>query len=106
MERLTERDQVRTVACRWRAQYGASSHGDRTVRVADELDKLNTETATAAEVAAVVGSKSWVSENTCDECESRTWDAVQLGQTPEYESRTATICRDCLRAALRLLGEA
>jgi hypothetical protein len=108
MELLNERNQVRTLAKRWHAQYGAGTYGgDKRQRmVGTELAALNTETATAAEVAEIVGNGSWVSMNTCHECGAETWDAVEVGQPPDYESHTATICADCLRAALRLLGAA
>ena len=108
MELLSERNQVRTVANRWRRQYGAGTYGgDKRVRmVGNELAALNAETATAAEVAEIVGNGSWVCKNICHECGAETWDAVQVGQPPDYESCTATICADCLRAALRLLGAA
>ena len=108
MELLNERNQVRTVARRWHVQYGAGTYGsdNRGRMVGNELAALDAETATAADVAEIVGHESWVGENTCHECGAETWDAVQVGQQPDYESSTATICRDCLRAALRLLGDA
>ena len=108
MELLNERTQVRTVAQRWRAQYGAGTYGSdtRRRRMGEELAALNPETAAASEVAEIVGNGLWVSKQTCDECGAKTWAAVQVGQTPNYESNTATICGSCLRAALRLLGDA
>ena len=108
MELLNERHQVRNVAKKWRAQYGAGTYGgDKRQRmVGQELAALNAETATAAEVAEIVGNGSWVCKKTCHECGAETWDAVEVGQPPDYESSTATICGGCLRAALRLLGDA
>jgi len=108
MKLLNERHQVRNVAEKWRAQYGAGTYGgDKRQRmVGQELAALNAETATAAEVAEIVGNGSWVCKNTCHECGAETWDAVEVGQPPDYESSTATICGNCLRAALRLLGDA
>lgn len=108
MDLLAERNQVRTVASRWRSQYGSGTYGNdkRRCMVGDELAALNTETATAADVAEIVGNGSWVKKNTCHECNAETWDAVQVGQPPDCESYTATICGGCLRAALRLLGAA
>lgn len=105
MQLLDERHQVRTVAQRWRAQYGGGSYGaDRRGRmVGDELAALDVETATAADVAEIVGNGSWVGKNICNACKAETWDAVQLGEPPDCESSTVTICADCLRSALRLL---
>lgn len=106
MELLNERNQVRMVARRWHALYGAGTYGrDKRGRmVGDELSALDVETATAAEVAEIIGNGSWVRKNTCHECGAETWDAVQVGQPPDYESSTATICGYCLHAALRLLS--
>ncbi len=108
MELLNERNQVRTVARRWHSQYGAGTYGgDKRGRmVGDELAALDTESATAADVAEIVGNGSWVVKYTCHECGAETWDAVQVGQPPDCESSTATICGNCLSAALRLLGAA
>ncbi len=108
MELLNERNQVRTVARRWHSQYGAGTYGgDKRGRmVGDELAALDTESATAADVAEIVGNGSWVVKYTCHECGAETWDAVQVGQPPDCESSTATICSNCLSAALRLLGAA
>lgn len=105
MNLLNERNQVRTVAEKWRRQYGSGSYGadDRGRNVGDELSQLDKETATAEQVAEIIGNKSWVSKVTCDECGVQTWDAVQIGEEPDYESATAEICADCLRAALKLL---
>jgi hypothetical protein len=105
MKLLNERNQVRDVAKRWRSHYGAGTYGaDKRKRmVGDELAALNVETATAADVAEIVGNGSWVEKTACHECGGRTWDAVQVGEPPDYESSTATICGNCLRAALRLI---
>ena len=107
MKLLNERCQIRNVARSWRSQYGSGTYGgDKRKRmVGDELKALDAETATSADVAEIVGNGSWVRMNTCHECGKETWHAVQLGQPPDYESSTATICGDCLRAALRLLGD-
>lgn len=107
MELLNERNQVRTVASKWRKQYGSGSYGDdkRGRMVGNELDALDVETATAADVAEIVGNRSWVCKSTCHECGVETWDAVEVGEPPDYESSTATICVDCLRKALTLFGE-
>lgn len=108
MELMNERNQVRSVASRWHAQYGAGSYGADTCKrmVGAELAALDIDTATAEDVKKIVGNGSWVGKRTCDECGAKTWDAVQVGQPPDYESSTAIICGDCLRAALRLLGAA
>ena len=108
MQLLNERHQVRTVAKKWQAQYGAGTYGfDKRGRmVGNELAALDPETATTDDVDEIIGHSGWVCKNTCHECGAETWDAVEVGQPPDYESSTATICGNCLRAALRLLDYA
>jgi hypothetical protein len=104
MELMNERQQIKAVARKWKRQYPTGVNGG--VDIGAKLAALDVEAATADDVAQIIGNRSWVAKETCDECGAETWDAVQLGEEPDYESSTATICGDCLRAALRLLGDA
>ena len=108
MELFDERNQVRTVAKRWFRVYGRGTYGaDKRGRmVGDELSELDVETATAEQVLEITGITGWVGKQKCDECGAESWSIVQLGEEPDYESNTSNICADCLRAALRLLGNA
>jgi hypothetical protein len=114
---LSERNQVRSVAERWLRQYKRwyRGHGyvwydwpgdpGRGERIHEGLLALDVETATAADVDAVIGfAKGWVAPESCYECGDRSWDVVQLGEEPEYESHTAYICGSCLRKALGLVS--
>ena len=105
MKLLSERNQIQGVAERWRAAYGDGTYGcdERKRSVSCELAALDKETATAEQVAEIIGNSSWVCEPTCHECGKPNWQTVQLGQEPDYESSTASICADCLRSALQLL---
>jgi len=106
MKLLNERNQVREVAKEWKRQYSKYSgdfHSKDKFEIGEKLSALNPETATAKQVAEIIGNTSWVRINTCHECQTETWDAVQIGEEPDCESRTATICGNCLRAALKLL---
>jgi hypothetical protein len=109
MELLDERSQVKAAIQRWIAKYGMDkTYGadKRGRKVGAELAELDAETATAEQVGEIIGNRSWACPRSCDECGQETWQLVQLGEEPDYESRTASICSDCLRAALRLLGAA
>jgi predicted Fe-S protein YdhL (DUF1289 family) len=76
----------------------------RTVgEIADRLDALDPETATVEDVALVMGNRSWACQQPCDECGEYSWSCVELGEEPDYESCTATICEGCLRKALALI---
>jgi hypothetical protein len=106
MKLLSERNQVRDVARRWAKQYPPHyTDGDRTWvdEIQARLNQLDPETATAKEVAEIIGNTSWATEEVCDECGKRSWDVVQLGEKPDYSSSTAGICIDCLRKAVALV---
>jgi hypothetical protein len=106
---LDERTQVKDAIQRWVQMYGLDrtySTDKRRRLVGAELMALDQETATAAEVAEIIGNSYWARKRACNECGKETWQVVELGEPPDYESATACICRDCLRAALRLLGDA
>lgn len=106
MKLETMRGQVRSVAQRWRAQYGnASRHGADKQEIQRKLDALDVETATDADVTAIIGNSSWTGPHECHECGVTTRAAVELGQPPDYESRTATICIDCLHKAVALVEQ-
>lgn len=106
---LDERTQVKQAIQRWVRTYGLDrTYGadKRGRRVGAELMALDQDTATAAEVAEIIGNSSWARKRACNECGQETWGVVELGEPPDYESATACVCRDCLHAALRLLGDA
>lgn len=106
MKLQTERELIRGVAARWRSQYGISdtTYGKNKPAIGKALAELDPETATAADVAAIIGNNGWTSPETCSECCDESPRAVvQLGAEPDYESRTAYICRPCLVQALALI---
>lgn len=105
MKLLTEREQIKGLAQRWRRQYptGTYDADKRGRNVQAELDALDEETATADQAADIIGNRSWVGPGACHECKTETWDLVQVGEEPDYESSTACLCANCLEAALRLV---
>ena len=105
MKTCTERDQAREVARRWRSQY-ASIDDSAKSEIGRKLEQMDSETATAADFAKVIGNSSWCKPKTCDECMNASWDVVMIGQEPDYDSHTAWVCANCLRAALALLEPA
>lgn len=99
MELITERTQVRNVAKLWRRQYPNSKQD-----IAEKLDALDVETATAEDVAAIIGNDSWCKPSKCNECGETVPVAVMVGEEPDYESATATLCFSCVEKALSLMG--
>lgn len=106
MKLLSKQEQVRSLAQRWRKRYpdpGFRLLGGRTAgEVAAKLAALDPETATAEDVRAA-GVNWVVAPQRCDECREESWDCVELGEEPDYESCTARICEGCLRKALGLI---
>jgi hypothetical protein len=105
MKLLNERAQIKGLAQRWRRQYpkGTYDADTRGRNVQAELDALDEETATADQVAEIIGNGSWVQPRACHECKAETWDLVEVGEEPDYDSSTASLCAPCLASALRLL---
>lgn len=63
-----------------------------------DLNALDVETATHAEVSAIMGNESW-SRLLCDECGTDCEVIVRLGDEPEWEARWVDICAACLDTA-------
>ncbi len=103
MELITTRGEIRTVPVRWHEQYRNYQRKDAAEKAAisRQLDDLDLETVTAKKIAAVIGNDSWT-EIHCDECDKNVNVAVRVGQEPDYQSNTATVCVPCLKKALRL----
>lgn len=106
----TARDKIRGVAQAWRSSYGPEARGgkwytgginDDREATYERLLALDVETATAEDVRAIIGNGSWTQLH-CDGCDEYVNAVVTLGQEPDYESRTADVCRDCFDAALTL----
>jgi hypothetical protein len=116
MKLTTQRDLIRAVAARWRQQYEPFTNDDKplfSVRngyrqpipkkaIAEKLDALDKETATAAEVAEIIGNESWT-RLTCDECGKDTDALLTVGQEPDYESHTASLCRSCVERSSSII---
>lgn len=100
MELLNERNTIRAVATRWAEQYPKDKLDIRA-----KLEALDPETASADDVEAIIGNRSWIGPFRCDECGKEAPEVVQLGEDPYYESSTASVCADCLRAAVKLLTQ-
>lgn len=113
MKLITQRDQIRTVAERWKAQYHERKFDPATNQVADhwsstykhdstlsiyqKLAALNGETATPADIEAIIGNDTWGKLSyRCTECNAKPEDAIiQVGEEPDIDSATVYLCRDC-----------
>lgn len=108
MKIKTERQLIQAVASRWRKAYSPFTsdvpfnHRQMTKRqVADELDKLDLNIATTKDVGDIIGNTSWTALK-CDECGEYVDALIQVGEEPDYESSTASLCKSCIRKAAEL----
>lgn len=100
---LDTRAQIRTVAARWKRQYfdavrrewGSTVLGS-SMAIYERLRALDVETATPADVAAIIGNRGWVEES-CDGCGTYDAPLVHVGETPDYEARYLFLCEACVR---------
>lgn len=102
---ITERELIRGVARRWAEQYGPrwDRHDAHKREIYDRLLKLDPETCSAADVAAIIGNSSWTHIG-CNGCGNDVTSAVEVGAPRDYDSSTATLCADCVREALAAFG--
>jgi hypothetical protein len=103
MKIISIRSQILAVADRWRLQYPKGVCNAEKEAIWKKLRALDKATATAADVAAIIGNNSWACPTQCDECEESFDTVIEVGQEPDYESRTATLCIDCLSTAVDTL---
>lgn len=101
MRVITIRSQIREVADRWARQYPGSKED-----ILVQLRALDPEEATAGDVAAIIGNKSWACPQQCNECKDYFPVVVQIGDEPDFESSTAVVCRECLARALAAIASA
>ena len=100
MEVVTTRTRIRGVAAAWAVQYplGQKMSRSDSGETLAKLKGLDVETATADDVANIIGNDSWCRIQ-CDECEACVSAAVIIGAPLDYESRTATVCANCIHVA-------
>lgn len=101
----TKRDLIRQVADRWEERYGKGDYGQDKLRILAELRSLDKEHCTESDVARVIGNTTWT-RNECHACGQCVDVTVTVGEEPDYESCTATLCPGCLGDAVAALSAA
>lgn len=103
MKLILLRDVIRGVPDRWDHQYARWDDDSDKKKIGRNLRALDLETATRDDIAKVIGNSSWTTIK-CDDCGTPDLDvAVEVGQEPDYESSTATLCKRCLGKAYRMV---
>lgn len=112
--RTSERDEIRTVAKRWKLQYPKNmqlASQEFSDSIYEKLLALDTETATAKDVADIIGNDGWIEISKCDSCSKESWNMATIGNIDTFESALAchtdepiiTLCEECLTRALLIL---
>lgn len=104
MKIITERDIIRSVADRWADTYetGYYANDPEKQGILKSLRMLSTTTCSVDDVNKIIGNKSWTRMR-CNECTQFTNWVIQLGEEPDYESATASLCRPCFDKAVQLV---
>lgn len=99
-EAITVRDLIRTLAGRFEHRYGSDVCCiDDKVR---QLRALNPDTATAQDVAAIMGNAVWV-ELECHACGAK---PLSVAARTAVDGKTIDFCGECLTAALAKMKSA
>lgn len=99
-EKITAHTLAAKAADRWAEHY--SDYMDKRKETEARLRALGPNPDPAS-VNAVVGNTSWTQPPDCTGCGHAFAAVVRVGQPPDYESRTAYLCAECLGAAARAL---
>lgn len=91
---------IKDVLKKWREQYPKGENDKDAIY--DKLCRLP-ENATENDIASVIGNSSWTLSK-CDECKQESDVVIMLGDDPDYESNTASICPQCLLKAASLVN--
>lgn len=102
MRLIGTRERIWNVAESYRRQYGRNPverfrDGKSSASIQAALDAINPGTATAGEVAAIIGNDSW-SYNSCAECGERIEDALEIG----HSDSPLCLCPQCIRNAYEM----
>jgi len=103
MKLITVRYCIRRVANRWDSTYESHGWTEETREISNNLRALDPSIATKEDVHRIIGNRGWTNLK-CDECETEDLDrVVMVGQEPDYESATASLCLSCAKKALQLI---
>lgn len=111
---LRWQDKIEDVADRWRRQYQRNDDGGG-IRWNGIIDARGSEaiwreltalpaTATYQDVDRVIGTQGWATF-WCDVCHDYVPEAVQIGDEPDYESDTVTLCLACYDTMIAQIAE-
>lgn len=99
---ITQRSIILGVSKAWDTQYGGTPDDPHHELIGKRLRELDLSTASKRTVNKIIGNDSWTRLPACDECGQKNVPvSVRVGQEPDWESRTATLCVPCLCKAVK-----
>lgn len=98
MKLITRVQKASKAAEKWKHQYQPYWRYDDSKRAIHEALVALGKDPDPDEVDRVIGNGSWTICR-CDECEEHCDVVLELGETPDYGSATAQICKACFRKA-------
>ena len=107
MRIIRRSERARDAAKIWKKYYHingewVSGYGRDNQEIYEKLCKLGIN-PDPEEVDRIIGNPSWT-KVWCNECRNYVEEAVEIGEKPDYDSATATVCMDCLKSAWVLVG--
>ena len=103
MRWMTRQSQANSALQRYMVQYPHPAREIEGVRVGDRTERLKAlgDQPDPDLVDAIMGNRSWTAVPHCGECGGRSLPAVlEIGEMPDYDSRTAYVCEACLTEGL------
>lgn len=104
---ITRQLNADSTAARWKAKYV-----DKTTRYVGDAKAVHAQlvalgpTPNPDDVDRIIGNTSWTRVGlVCNGCGEESDRIVQVGEEPDYESRTARLCAKCLDEAVRTMRE-
>lgn len=100
-ELITIRSKIKGVVKAWQLQYPVKTAEHDKIYILKQLKKLNLNICNEKDIADIIGNTSWTSL-VCDSCDKKVGALVVVGDSPDYDSRTAWMCKKCLIKAIKL----
>jgi hypothetical protein len=83
-------------------QYSYANCGQDKLDILAQLKTLDLETCSAEDVEKIIGNNSWTTLH-CSACRGKHKWIITVGEEPDYESRTASLCRPCFDEACEVV---
>ena len=100
---ITLRSQIHAAARDYEAAVALQGCDEDDLAIIAALHRMDVNTATADDLARLIGNTSWACPQECTVCKQSYPAVVLMGETPTEDSRTILACRGCLLRAIETL---